>query len=84
MRSGEVLHRWMRGEMDRLRNAIVARTPQLAGVGVTALDGGLPAPEIADTLSDAAFDETVRDLLGREALVGEPSSDTTSNQERLS
>lgn len=83
MRSGEVLRRWMREEMDRLRDAIVARTPKLVSVGATALDGGPPAPELADALSDAAFDETVRDLLGREALVSE-LSDTTSNQERLS
>jgi hypothetical protein len=83
MRSGEVLRRWMREEMDRLRDTIVARAPHLTGVGATALDGGPPAPEIADALGDAAFCETVRDLLGDEALVDEPS-DTPSNQERLS
>jgi hypothetical protein len=65
MMTGAKLRKWSRQEMDRLRAFVLSRLP--AGVvGATAADGGTLSAGLASQLSDDAWNEAVRLMLGAE------------------
>ena len=63
MKTGAKLREWSRQEMDRLRAFALSRLPA-AAVGATAADGGPLAAGLAVRLSDNAWNEAVRLMLG--------------------
>jgi len=54
--------RFMADELKRLRDCLELSTPD-AAVGVAVADGGLPAPEFAETLDDADWKRLVDSFL---------------------
>lgn len=65
--------RWLRGELRRAREALLAlHQPAAATLGVTASDGGLPEPGLSAALSDDQWQELARGVFGEQPPVDAP------------
>jgi glycine cleavage system H protein len=57
LKIGEKAKSWLSGELGRLRDFLVARSPEPALAGQTLLDGGLPVKGVLHQLDDSAWED---------------------------
>lgn len=73
MTIAEEATRWLRGELRRAREALLAlHQPAAATLGTTAADGGLPEPGLSALLADDEWRSLTREVFGADAPAGTP------------
>ncbi|MBK8481569.1 MAG: hypothetical protein IPL40_10385 [Proteobacteria bacterium] len=73
MTIAEEATRWLRGELRRAREALLAlHQPATAKLGLTAADGGLPEAGLSTLLADDEWRALAGEVFGAEAPIGGP------------